>query len=87
MKERRIILDEFSFTNLCKFGFIKHISTLGTIDLHITKKDIIDLYNDQIVIKEFSDEVVKVLLTDLDKVLVKEIIRRSPVFSELYYQL
>jgi len=87
MKERKIYLDEFYFTNLCKFGFIKHASNLGTIDLDITKKDITDLYNGKEVIKDFSDESVKILLSNLDQVLVKEIIRRSPVFSELYYQL
>lgn len=87
MKERKIFLDEFSFTNLCKFGFIKHLSNLGTIDLHITKKDIIDLYTGKEVIKDFSDEVVKILLSDLDSTLIKEIIRRSPVFSDLYYQI
>lgn len=87
MKERKILLNEFSFTTLCKFGFLKHVSTIGTIDIHINKRDIIKLYKGEIVDKEYSDEVIKIATADINPELFKEIIRRSPVFSELYYEL
>jgi hypothetical protein len=87
MQERKILLDEFSFTNVCKFGFIKHLSPLGTTNIHISKRDIKDLFEGKMVIKEFTDETIKIAITNLDPVLVKEIIRRSPMFSDLYYEI
>jgi hypothetical protein len=87
MQERKILLDEFSFTNVCKFGFIKHLSPLGTTNIHIHKRDIKELFEGKIVTKEFSDEVVQIAIVALDPVLVKEIIRRSPMFGELYYEI
>jgi hypothetical protein len=87
MQERKILLDEFSFTNVCKFGFIKHLGTLGTTNIHINKRDMRDLFEGKMVTKEFTDEVVKIAITNLDPVLVKEIIRRSPMFAELYYEI
>jgi hypothetical protein len=87
MKERRILLDEFAFTNVCKFGFIKHMGTIGTTDIHIGKKDIKDLFEKKIITKDFSDEIVKIAIVELDIELVKEIIKRSPLFSELYYEI
>jgi hypothetical protein len=87
-KEIRVVLDEVSFTNLCKNGFFTHNSPeFGKTDIHIYKHDIKHLISEQILTKEIGSEVFKIALAKMEYELVKEIIRRSPIFSEMYYQL
>jgi TRAP-type mannitol/chloroaromatic compound transport system substrate-binding protein len=87
MKETRILLNETSFTNLCKMGYFTHSGQLGTTNITITKNDIKKLASGEIVIKDFSDEVIKIALQDIGSYLIKEIIKRSPIFSEMYYEM
>lgn len=87
MKETRILLNETSFTNLCKMGYFTHNGQLGTTNITITKRDIKNLAQGEIVIKEFSDEIIKIALQDIGFYLIKEIIKRSPIFSEVYYEI
>lgn len=87
-KEIRIVLNEMTFTNLCKSGFFTHNSPeFGKSDIHIYKHDIKQLITDKVVSKEIGSEVFKIALAKLEYELVKEIIRRSPIFSEMYYEL
>jgi TRAP-type mannitol/chloroaromatic compound transport system substrate-binding protein len=87
MKETRILLNETTFTNLCKMGYFTHNGQLGTTNITITKNDIKKLTNGEIVSKDFSDEVIKIALKDIGFELIKEIIKRSPMFSEMYYEM
>lgn len=87
MKETRILLNETNFTNLCKMGYFTHNSQLGTTNITITKNDIKKLASGEIVIKDFSDEVIKIALQDIGSYLIKEIIKRSPMFGEVYYEI
>jgi TRAP-type mannitol/chloroaromatic compound transport system substrate-binding protein len=87
MKETRILLNETTFTNLCKMGYFTHNGQLGTTNVSITKNDIKRLANGEIVSKDFSDEVIKIALKDIGFELIKEIIKRSPMFSEMYYEM
>jgi TRAP-type mannitol/chloroaromatic compound transport system substrate-binding protein len=87
MKETRILLNELTFTNLCKMGYFSHQSGTGRTDISITKMDIRKLFAGDIVIKEFSDEIIKITLQDIGIETIKEIVKRSPVFSEMYYDL
>lgn len=87
MKETRILLNETSFTNLCKMGYFTHNGQLGTTNISITKGDIKKLALGEIIIKEFSDEIIKIALKDIGFYLIKEIIKRSPVFGEIYYEI
>lgn len=87
MKETRILLNEITFTNLCKKGYFEHVGELGRQDVSIYKADIRKLYNGEIISKELSNEVVKIALQDIGLELIREIIKRSPVFSEMYYEL
>jgi hypothetical protein len=88
MQERRILLNESSFTKLCKFGFIIFTSLeTGRDDISMTRLDIKNLAKGQIVEKNIGN-LYKILLQDnIDSELIKEIIKRSPIYSELYYEL
>lgn len=87
MKETRILLNETNFTNLCKMGYFTQSSQSGTTDITITKSDIKKLAYGEIVEKELSDDIIKIALQDIGFYLIKEIIKRSPMFSDLYYEL
>ena len=70
------------FTNLCKKGFY---TTDGKEDLYFTKEDIRLLANGKIVEKEASYGQVKCLfmLQDIGFDMINEILKRSPIFSDL----
>jgi TRAP-type mannitol/chloroaromatic compound transport system substrate-binding protein len=87
MKETRILLNETTFTNLCKMGYFTHLGELGTQNVTITKTDIKRLSKGEIISKDFSNETIKIALQDIGFELVKEIIKRSPMFSEMYYEI
>ena len=88
MKETRILLTEITFTNLCKSGFITQKSPMyGSIDVHITKIDMEVLTKGEILTKDVGGELFKILLQNIDIELIKEIIKRSPIFSEMYYTI
>jgi len=87
--ERRIIFNEDTFTNLCKMGFLKHQSpTLGRVDIHFYKHDIIALSKGEIVSKDLDEEVFKFILqNNIDLETVREIVKRSPIYYELSNQI
>ena len=88
MKETRILLTEDTFTQVCKAGFLKYQSPImGKTDIYFYKHDIITLSNGEVVSKEYGDEVVKFMLQDIGKELIREIIKRSPVYYELSTQM
>ena len=87
MKEIRILLTELTFTNLCKSGFITQNTEYGRMDISITKRDLQTLVTGQILTKDVNGLVVKMALQDIGMEHIKEIIRRSPLFSEMYYEL
>jgi TRAP-type mannitol/chloroaromatic compound transport system substrate-binding protein len=87
MKETRILLNETTFTNLCKMGYFTHFGELGRMNVNITKTDIKRLSKGEIISKDFSDEVIKIALQDIGFELIKEIVKRSPMFSDMYYEI
>jgi hypothetical protein len=88
MQEKRILLTESSFTNLCKFGFIVFSSPeTGRDEISMTRLDIKSLAKGQIVEKNIGNSYKVALQDNLDPELIKEIIKRSPIYSELYYEL
>jgi ferredoxin-like protein FixX len=85
--EIRIILTEDKFTYICKVGHFTHRSPqYGNIDIHFTKKDIIELVSGKILSKEIVSELFKFALQDLGIEYTREIIKRSPLFYELSTQ-
>jgi hypothetical protein len=88
MKETRILLTETTFTNLCKSGFIPQKSDMyGSIDVNITKSDMSVITKGDILTKDIGGELFKIALQDIGFTLIKEIIKRSPMYSEMYYEI
>lgn len=81
--EIRILLNESNFTQLCKTGFYTHRSGFGKTDIYITKADMKEIATGKILTKEVDDSVVKFALSDIGLFLIREILRRSPIYSEM----
>jgi len=87
-REIRVSINEVMFTNICKHGFIKHQSTLsGTYDVTFTRIDIKHLCKGDILEKQTDDAILKLALQDLGLEMIREIVRRSPIYSELAQEL
>ena len=86
MKETRISLNETNFTNLCKRGFFPHQSAgHGRTDVYLTKADMKELMTGKIIEKNIDEEVIKIALQDIGSDLITEIVKRSPIYSDIYY--
>ena len=85
-KEIRILLTEDTFSQLCKIGFVSQRDSLGKIDIHFYKNDILELWSGKIVTKIFG-EVFKFALQDLGIDMIREMVKRSPIYYELSNQI
>jgi hypothetical protein len=85
MKEMRILLNESMFTNLCKMGFYTAVENNSKNDLYFTKEDIISLVTGKVVAKDASYEQTNWLfmLQDIGFDIINEILKRSPIYSDL----
>lgn len=83
MREIRISLNETLFTKLCKEGHLQYNSTYGRSYAYFTKNDMLQLSTGQVVQKEVEDVLLKIALQDIGIQLVKEIVRRSPLYSDI----
>lgn len=87
IKEIRTVLTEEMFTHVCKVGFISIRSNdFGKTDINFNKLDILQLVKGEIISKELGTEVFKFALQIIDAEMIKEIVKRSPIFSELSNQ-
>jgi hypothetical protein len=86
-KEIRTSLNEVSFTHLCKSGVISHGTGYTKTDVYFTKVDMKNLASGEIVTKHENGQTFQYLLQDIGFELIKEIIRRSPIYGEMYYEL
>jgi hypothetical protein len=87
-REIRTSLNEALFTNICKHGFIRHQSTLsGTYDVNFTRVDMRKLCKGEMLEKQTDDAVLKFALQDLGSEMIREIVKRSPIFSELAQEI
>jgi hypothetical protein len=87
-REIRTSLNEAMFTNICKHGFIRHQSTLsGTYDISFTRIDIKHLCKGEVLEKQTDDAVLKLALQDIGSDLIREIVKRSPIYSELSQEI
>jgi len=59
---------------------------LGRIEIPITKRDIKAIATGELLKKSTSDNY-EIILQDIGFELTKEIIKRSPMYSDLYYEL
>ena len=81
-----IILNESKFTGLCKIGFMTIHNDMGRDDLYLSKRDIKSLYENKEVTKIQGNTYV-IKLNIEDDYLIKDIIKRSPLFGDMYYEL
>ena len=90
MEKREITasLNEAMFTSICKHGFVKHQSLLtGSYDITFTRIDMKKLCTGEILEKQTDDAVLKFGLQDIGSDLIREIVKRSPIFSELAQEI
>jgi len=85
MKEKRILLSESMFNNLCKMGYYTAAENNSKNDLYFTKEDVNLLVTGKVVEKDASYNQTKWLfmLQDIGIDLINEILKRSPIFSDL----
>jgi len=86
IKETRILLTEDTFSQLCKVGFITQRDSLGNIDIHFYKNDILELCSGKILTKNVGD-IFKFALQDLGIDMIREMVKRSPIYYELSNQI
>lgn len=85
--KNRISLNETAFTNICKFGNYTYLSKGNTTDeIKFTKRDIKYLALGEIVEKKLTNNY-EISLQDIGLELIREIIKRSPIYSDLYYEI
>ncbi len=84
-KEIILTLDEPSLTYIIKHGVVIHQSTLtGRHDVHFNKIDIRQLIKNRTYLREMDDAIIKYNIADyLKNDTIKEILKRSPVYSDL----
>ena len=88
MKEVKVLLNEATFTTVCKAGFLTYIPTSGTkIELSFTYQDVKKLATGEIITKSFSELTFLIALQDIGIPMIKEILMRSPVFSNLAQEI
>lgn len=87
IKENRTVLTEKMFTHVCKIGFISiDTSEFGRTDINFYKADILQLIKGEILNKELGTQNFKFALQITDIEMIKEIVKRSPIFYELLNQ-
>lgn len=85
MIEKRILLTEITFTGICKTGFFK-CEAPNTTYINFLKEDIRKIITGSILEKHIDEHVFKFLLQDIGIPTIVEILRRSPVYSDLSYE-
>ena len=81
---KRIIVDEPMFTGICKRGFIQ---IDNSTQLSFTSREITQLCQGKILEKEIigwsENKEFEFILQDIDIEMINEILKRSPIFSDL----
>jgi hypothetical protein len=85
MKETRILLTEAMFTNICKMGYYTAVENNSKNDLYFTKEDIKLLVTGKVVGKDASYTQTNwmFMLQEIEFDLIKEILKRSPIYSDM----
>lgn len=89
MSNIKIELNEINFTHVCKTGSLSYGHGYDRIELRLTSKDMIALSNSEVVIKESNmySDIFEISIVNIEKDVIREIIKRSPIFSQLYYDI
>lgn len=88
MKKVKTVLNETSFTNLCKIGYIPIASEIGKSDIYFNKSDIKTLiYGGDILEKVQDNRVFLFIMENLDIEYIREILKRSPIYSDIAQEI
>jgi len=87
MQEIRTVLTETLFTSVCKLGYFTHGTGYTRTDVYFNKSDLKVLASGGILTKIENGIEFKFALQDIGIDLIKGIIKRSPLFTDLYYEL
>lgn len=77
------ILNTSQFTQLIKTGFLSKQTSDGRGDLQFYSNDMIELCNGKIVEKELYNEKYRFQINGISNEDIKEIVKRSPIFSNI----
>ena len=87
-KEIRILLTEGTFTHMCKQGFITYFtSPTSRIEFPISSMDMRLITKGEILSKEVEGHLFNIALQDIGTEMIREILKRSPVFSGMAYEI
>ena len=83
MNEINITLNEVSFTNVCKIGFIRHTSNEnGTTEIYLNKEDIRKIMWGEYISKKVGF-IYNIRVININNDTIRELVKRSPIFSDL----
>jgi len=83
MEIREINLNESAFTQLCKIGNLDMPTKYGKESFFLTKSDIISLIENKKLSLVGVNLTVNFTLTVSDDYLISEIVKRSPLYSDI----
>ena len=85
----KLVLNENTFTGVCKSGEIVYGSGYYKVSLNINKQNMKSLALGESVILEsnISDERFEVVTQNITLETAKEILKRAPLYSDMYYTL
>lgn len=88
MEDIKIVLNEGAFTSVCKNGSIDFGRGYDKSVLNISRLDMIKVaLGEEISVKVFDKPLFKISLEGVQNETIKEIIKRSPIYSDIYYEL
>jgi hypothetical protein len=84
-KEIKIVLTEANFSQAVKVGRIIYILNQQgqKLELPLTSMDVRELCKGKILMRKVDEYFVQVVLATIDKEMIREILRRTPLYSSL----
>ena len=83
-KEIRILLNEAQFSQVVKIGRIVYVTTNASkTEFPLSSMDVREMCNGKILIKKVDDQIFEIAIAKIDKETIKEILKRTPLYSSL----
>ena len=86
-KKIKVVLNHMQFTQICKTGFMTTQEKNGRTDLTFSSSDMLTLCKGGLIEKEGLDQTYKFGIINIGSYDIKEILKRSPIFSGLSEQI
>lgn len=83
-KDIKILLTESTFSQSVKMGrVIYRISESSNLELPLTSMDVREICSGKILMKKIDEQVFQIAIAQMPKDLIKEILKRTPLYSSL----